>query len=113
MFDSGKTGKNAARPATVPVDYSTMPAAGMTKKTLSRNPTDVEDDIQARAQLAVYQREQDHPRASLNFGHDAVEMRFRSHHRPEMAHDLDIVELRNRRLGDIFECLARGVGYEM
>jgi hypothetical protein len=30
-----------------------------------------------------------------------------------MAHDFDIVELRNRRLGDIFECLTRGVGYEM
>jgi hypothetical protein len=69
--------------------------------------------LEADAQLAVDESEEDHAGARLHLGHDAVEMRFRSHHRPEMAHHLDIVELRDRRLGDIFECLARGVGYEM
>src|SRR3546814_16280265 len=44
---------------------------------------------------------------------DAVEMRFRTNHRPEMPHHLDIVELGDRRLGDILERLAGGIGSEV
>src|SRR3546814_15365493 len=40
-------------------------------------------------------------------------MRFRTNHRPEMPHHLDIVELGDRRLGDILERLAGGIGYEV
>src|SRR5690606_19140481 len=69
--------------------------------------------LEAGTQLAVDEGEEDHAGAGLHFGHDAVEMRFGPHHRPEMTHDLDIVELRDRRLGDIFERLARGIGYEV
>ena len=39
-------------------------------------------------------------------GHDPVEMLERAHHRPEMAADIGIVELRERRLGDHFQRLA-------
>jgi hypothetical protein len=40
-------------------------------------------------------------------------MRFAAHHRPEMAQRLDIVELGERRLGDILQRLAGGVGEEV
>src|SRR3546814_20968388 len=57
--------------------------------------------------------EEDHAGARFHLGHDAVEMRFRTNHRPEMPHHLDIVELGDRRLGDILERLAGGIGYEV
>jgi hypothetical protein len=44
---------------------------------------------------------------------DPLEMRFAAHHRPEMAQRLDIVELRQRGLGDILQRLAGGVGEKM
>ena len=45
--------------------------------------------------------------------HDPVEMDFRSHHGPEMADRLDILEQADRRLGDILQRFAGGVGQEM
>jgi hypothetical protein len=44
---------------------------------------------------------------------DPLEMRFAAHHRPEMTQHLDIVELRQRRLGDILQRLAGGIGEQM
>ena len=69
--------------------------------------------LETGAQLTVDEGEEDYARARLDLRHDPVEMRFRAHHRPEMAHDFDIVELCDRGLGDIFERFAGGIGYEV
>ncbi len=47
MFDSGQLGARDPAP-----DYHTVPTTAAQRNTLSRNPAAVEDDIQARAQLA-------------------------------------------------------------
>src|SRR3546814_17963892 len=49
--------------------------------------------FEAGAQFAADEGEEDHAGARFHLGHDAVEMRFRTNHRPEMPHHLDIVEL--------------------
>ena len=52
-------------------------------------------------------------RIVADFPHDPVKMLLRSDHRPEMAHDIGIVELRECRLGDHFQRFTGGIRQEM
>jgi len=45
--------------------------------------------------------------------HDAVEVLLAAHHRPEMADDLGVVELRERGLGDHFQRFAGRIREEV
>ena len=59
-----------------------------------------------RAGRRVDQREEHQPGILRDLLQDALEMRLGPHHRPEMAHRLDVVKLRERRLGDVLQRLA-------
>ncbi len=65
------------------------------------------------AQALIGERKQHHAGIADNLLDDALEMLLGAHHRPEMADRLDILELRDRRLADMFQRLAGGVGQQM
>jgi hypothetical protein len=65
--------------------------------------------LERAADIVVDQREDHQARILRDLLEDAFEMRFAAHHRPEMPERLDVVELRQRRLGDILQRLAGGV----
>ena len=62
--------------------------------------------LQQAANLEADHGEHHQPRVGRDFGQDPLEMLLRAHHRPEMADDIGIVELRQGRLGDHLERLA-------
>lgn len=66
--------------------------------------------LKLTTQFAIDQRKQHQSGVVGYFGQDTLEMRTVAHHRPEMAGNGDIVELGQRRLGDILQRFSRGVG---
>ena len=60
-------------------------------------------------QIGIDEREHHQPRIIGHFAHDPIEMPFGAHHRPEMAHHLDIGKLRERGFGNIFQRFPGGI----
>ena len=69
--------------------------------------------FQARAGFRIDQREQHEARIALEFGQNPFEVLAAANHRPEMAHDVGILELRERRLGEHLERFTGGIGEQM
>ena len=69
--------------------------------------------FQRSADLGVHQRVEHQARVLRDFLQDALEMRLAAHHRPEMPQRLHIVILGERRLGDVLQRLAGGIGEEV
>ena len=65
------------------------------------------------ADLRIDQGEDHQPRILRDLAEDTLEMSVSAYHRPEMAQHLDIIELRQRRLGDILQRLTGGIGEQM
>ncbi len=69
--------------------------------------------FQALADFSADHGKQHEPRMDAHFAEDAIEMLLRPDHRPEVAHDIGVFELRHRRLGDHFQRFARGIRQKM
>jgi hypothetical protein len=73
----------------------------------------VATDLEAVAQLGLGERIDDETRPLADLAQHALQMAFRTHHRPEMLDRLDTLEPREAGLGDHVERLAGGIGQEM
>ena len=59
------------------------------------------------------EREQNHAGVARHLFKDALEMLLGAHHGPEMADRLDILELGDGRLADMFQRFTSGIREEM
>jgi len=62
--------------------------------------------FEPRASVQIDEREQYEPRIALELGQDPFEMLPAANHRPEVAYDIGILELREGRFGEHLERFA-------